>query len=79
MSTTLSAPIVLENPQPISGSSRTIEFDGQMWMSSGNILTGKFRYFNVNDLTFQDVNHYVAWIHIRPSCFSSLLTLSNYF
>ena len=42
MSATLSGPIVLENPRPVSGSSRTIEFDGQMWMSTGYILTGRF-------------------------------------
>ena len=81
MSATLSGPIVLENPQPIAGSSRTIEFDGQMWMSTGNILTGKFRYFNTNDLIFNDVNHYVAWIHVRAQNVSfvihSLLLFSD--
>ena len=79
MSATLSGPIVLENPQPISGSSRTIEFDGQMWLSTGNIITGKFRYFNSNDLIFHDVNHYIAWIHVRIQCFTLFFTLSNSF
>ena len=78
MSATLSGPIVLENPQPISGSSRTIEFDGQMWLSTGNIITGKFRYFNSNDLIFHDVNHYVAWIHVRIQGLTLLLSSSNY-
>ena len=79
MSATLSGPIVLENPQRISGSSQTIEFDGQMWLSTGNIITGKFRYFNSNDLIFQDVNHYIAWIHVHIQCFTLFFTLSNSF
>jgi hypothetical protein len=64
MTATLSGPIVLENPRSLEGSPRTLEFDGQMWLSPGNVLTEKFRYFNSTDLTFEDVGQYFAWIHV---------------
>jgi len=66
MAATISGPIVLENPRSVEGSPRSIEFDGQMWMGLGNTLAGKFRFFNSDDLTFDDVGHYVAWIHVCP-------------
>ena len=65
MTVTLSGPIVLENPRTVDGSSRTIELDGQMWISTGNVLTGTFHYFNVDDIVFNDIGHYIAWIHVR--------------
>jgi hypothetical protein len=64
MSATISGPIVLENAHTVEGSSRTVEFDGQMWLNSTNILTGKFRYFNSEDITFNEIGHYFAWIHV---------------
>ena len=38
--------------------------NAQIWMSTGNILTGNFYYFNSNDLHFDDVSHHIAWIHV---------------
>jgi hypothetical protein len=67
MTTTLSGPIVLENPRSLEGSRRTIEFDGQFWLGIGSTLTGKFRYFNADDRSFDDLGHYVAWIHVRST------------
>jgi hypothetical protein len=65
MTLTLSGPIVLENPRPVEGSSRTIELDGQMYISPGNVLTGIFRYFNTDDIAFEDIGHFIAWMHVR--------------
>lgn len=64
MSATLSGPIVLENPRPVEGSTRSVEFEGQMWLNAGNVLTGKFRYFNTSDNSFDDIGYYFAWIHV---------------
>ena len=64
MSATLSGPIVLDNPKAVDGSPRSIEFDGQMWLGAGNILTGRFRYFNGMDHPFDPIGHYFAWIHV---------------
>jgi hypothetical protein len=66
MSATISGPIVLENPRPVEGSARSVEFDGQMWLGPSKTLTGKFRYFNTDDMVFQPIGHYVAWIHVCP-------------
>jgi len=65
MSATIAGHIVLEDPHSIEGSPRTIEFYGQMWLGNGSTLMGKFRYFNTDDLTFDTIGHYVAWIHVR--------------
>jgi|SRR5712672_1874945 len=70
MTVTLTGPIVLENPRAVEGSSHTIELDGQMYISTGNVLTGKFRYFNIDDILFKDIGHYVGWIHVC-TCLSS--------
>ncbi len=40
MSTTLSGPIVLT----LSATLQTVEFEGQLWLDEGNVLTGKFHY-----------------------------------
>jgi hypothetical protein len=64
MSATFSGPIVLENPESVEGSSRTVELDGQMWLDVGNVLTGKFRYFNTAEIIFNDIGYFFAWIHV---------------
>jgi len=35
-----------------------------MWLGGGSTLTGKFRYFNSDDLAFDEIGHYIAWIHV---------------
>jgi len=57
MTVTITGPIVLEKPHTTEGSSRAIELIGQMWISDGNVLSGKFRYFNLDDIVFGDVGH----------------------
>jgi len=65
MTVTLSGPFVLENPWTVDGSSQTIELDSQMWISTRNVLTGTFHYFNVDDIVFNNIGHYIAWIHVH--------------
>jgi hypothetical protein len=68
MTVTLTGPIVLENPRSIGGSSRSLELDGQLWLSPGrnnNSLKGVFRYFNSDNITFDGIGYYMAWIHVR--------------
>lgn len=77
MTATLSGPIVLENPQALDGSPCTLEFDGQMWLSAGNVITGKFRYFNSSGLTFTDIGHYFTWIHVSIISYHPISVHSN--
>ena len=64
MSAMLSGLIVLENPKPVDDSPSSVEFDGQMWISSQCILTGLFRYYNSSNDIFPDISQYFAWIHV---------------
>ncbi|KAH9955994.1 hypothetical protein BC827DRAFT_1386171 [Russula dissimulans] len=64
MTVTLSGPVVLENPRSVEGSPRSIELDGQIWISPVNVLMGKFRYFNTDDIAFDDIGYYIARMHI---------------
>ena len=64
MSATLSGPIALENPSPLEDSPSTICFDGQMWLSPTQVLTGLFRYYNLSNVSFPDVGQYFVWIHV---------------
>ena len=77
MSATISGPVVLENPHSVEGSSRSIEFDGQMWLTSINALRGRFRYFNSDDITFNEIGYYFAWIHVRRSIVLSYCCLTT--
>jgi hypothetical protein len=70
MTITLCGPAVLENPHQVEGSTCMVELDGQLWLGPGNILTGKFHYFNMDDITFNNVGYYVAWIHVSPNYFT---------
>jgi hypothetical protein len=65
MTVTLSGPVVLENPRSVEGSPRSIELDGQIWISPVNVLMGKFRYFNTDDIAFDDIGYYIARMHVR--------------
>jgi hypothetical protein len=73
MSATLSGLIVLENARPVEGSPSSIMFDGQMWLGTGRILTGIFRYYNSTNDSFPDIGQYFSWIHVRQK-----LTPSTY-
>ncbi len=63
-SMTISSPIILENPWTYGHSTCNLEFDGQLWLGPNNTITGKFRYYNKEDILFNEINYYIAWIHI---------------
>jgi hypothetical protein len=61
---TISGPIVLENPRTYGHSTRNLEFDGQLWLGPNNTITGEFRYYNEEDVLFDEINYCIAWIHV---------------
>jgi hypothetical protein len=68
MSATLSGIIVLENATAVEGLPSTVSFYGQVWLRPGRILTGLFRHYNANNLSFPDVGHFFTWVHVcHPS------------
>ena len=64
MSATISSLIALENTTPSDKSASTLSFDGQMWLSPRQILTGIFHYYNSSNISFPDIGQYFAWIHV---------------
>jgi hypothetical protein len=61
---TISGPIILENPQTYGNSTHNLEFDGQLWLGPNNTITGEFRYYNEEDILFNEINYCIAWIHV---------------
>jgi hypothetical protein len=65
MFATLSGPIVLENPDSLPDKPYSIQFNGQMWLDMGCIVTGKFHYYNATDISFNQIDYYCTKIHVN--------------
>ena len=73
---TLSGVIILENATSVDGFPNTFNFDGQMWLGDGRVLTGSFRHYNASNHSFPDVGQFFAWIYVRKP-HSHLCSLSS--
>lgn len=73
MSATLSALITLENARSADGSPASVLFDGQIWLAPDCVLTGIFNFYNSTNMTFSEIEHFFACIHVRSSSQSSSL------
>ncbi|KZP02343.1 hypothetical protein FIBSPDRAFT_970114 [Athelia psychrophila] len=57
-SAAITAVVVLESPRNAPDSPKTIFFDGQIYQGAGQPLLAAFRYFNANNMVFDDVGFY---------------------
>lgn len=57
-SATITAIVVLESPRRAPDSPKTIFFDGQIYQGAGQPLLAAFRYWNADDMVFDDVGFY---------------------
>jgi len=76
MTVTLTGPIVLENLALLRAHPTPFELDGQMYISTGNVLTGKFRYFNIDDILFKDMGTMLGgfmYVHAYQAVSESLM------
>ncbi|KAF7981288.1 hypothetical protein HWV62_34199 [Athelia sp. TMB] len=58
-SASLTAVTVLENPRK-DARGKTVTFDAQIYLGAYKPLTVEFRYFNANDISFDEVGTYVV-------------------
>jgi hypothetical protein len=65
-STNLTAVAVLENPRVIPRS-KTLVFDAQIFLpSSEPALVGSLRYFNADNVGFDDIGCYAVSVRVSP-------------
>jgi hypothetical protein len=64
MSATLTGPIVAENMQPVGTRRVVVVLDTQIYVSPGQVLTGRFNYFDSTEIS-SAIGHFFAWLYVR--------------
>lgn len=73
-SVSLTAIAVLENPRK-DARGKTVTFDAQIYLGAYQPLTVEFRYFNANEISFEEIGTYVVHGTVRQMTNPSILHL----
>lgn len=76
-SAAITAVVVLESPRSAPDSPKTIFFDGQIYQGAGQPLLAAFRYFNADNMVFDDVGFYFLHATVGSANWYSIQSLMD--